>query len=93
MLDAVNTAVRIALDLVLPKADDKPPVVSESPKVSTIPAAVSLDLLLPICSKLVLPRGEAPTVPVVAVDKYCNSASHKYKIRTSGEPSAMLPKT
>src|SRR5947199_7806473 len=90
-LDAVDAASRVALNVVLPKADDEPAGVAQPPEVSDVTAAVVLYLLLPIRSEFLLPFRKAPAVPVVAVHKHDDSAAHEHEVRASRQPSAVLP--
>lgn len=91
--DTVNAPVSVALDVVLPDADDKPPLPPKPPEVPVVTAAVVLDLLPPVHRELLPPCREAPTVPVVAVHEHRHSAAYEDEVRAPGEASVVLPET
>jgi hypothetical protein len=90
-LNAIDTLLCIALDLMLPKPKDHP---ASSPQASEIPlvaTSIALNFLFPVRRQLVPPLRKSPAVPVVAVDEHNNPCAYEYEIRLAGEPSSMLP--
>ena len=59
----------------LPNTEDKPALSSQLLEIPLIPAAVSFYLLPPIFAEFILPLGEPPAMPKIAINEHCNSCA------------------
>src|SRR5262245_11188217 len=73
----------------LPYPDDFPPAALQSPPVAGIALAVGCDLLLPFLRELQSPSREAPPMPEVAIDEYCDAERPKDEIGPAWQITAL----
>ena len=93
MLDPFNTPRWIAFDLMLPNADHQPTFTTKPLEVALVSSAVIVDLLLPVRRERVLPRWEAPPMPIVPIDKNNDPSSNEHEVRTTRKLRIVLPKS
>ena len=88
--DSSHAILRRAFDLVLPETNHDPPRPSKASKIALIAPSIPLDLCLPIRRELVFPGREPPPVPVVAVNKYRNTAPREHEVWPPWKRGAMF---
>ena len=90
--NSLDARVEIALDLVLPQADDTPTRAAELREVTLVTGAGFADLTLPRRRQLVPPEGESVPMPEVAVNEHGDPCRWENDVGLSRNAARMLPK-
>ncbi len=84
LLDPRNAVAQIALDFVLPYAQDPPSIPRQRDPMALIAGKIASYLVSPIRSKFVRPNLKPPAVPEIAVDEHNKTKLGEHDVWLSG---------